>query len=240
MKSAKHPSAVNVARRLSICDSGNCASDIRGDGVANTLYQTWGDDPGEMVVSHIEHGPSIGHLMQFVVSNALRAKVWLAGCFASAYGMSTISAASTFSAPGNTGHNVSTSIYRGWRTLTSDVQVQDGVDKRTTEDRRELPPVHLRRSQPVVVLLPRTRSWLASLPEPVRPHVLAAQFARIANLLCTVWDDPSACKRCFYELLVDRRGGRRGFSIAVLRELNALSAYYIAMHDAFDRSRARS
>src|SRR5438874_9579 len=82
------------------------------------------------------HGPSIGHLMQFVVSNALRAKVWLAGCFASAYGMSTISAASTFSAPGNTGHNVSTSIYRGWRTLTSDVQVQDGVDKRTTEDRR--------------------------------------------------------------------------------------------------------
>jgi hypothetical protein len=95
----------------------------------------------------------------------------------------------------------------------------------------------MRRSQPVMVLLPHTKSWIVSLPEPVRPHALAAQFARIANLLCTVWDDPPACRRCFYELLVDRRGGRRGFPMAVLRELNVLSAYYVAMHDAFDRSR---
>ncbi len=176
--------------------------------------------------------------MQFVVSNASGQGLarWLLSV---GYGTSTIYA-STPTAPGDTGHNVSTSIYRGWRTLASDVQVQDGVDKRTTEDRPALRSVHMRRSQPVLVLLPRTRSWIASLPEPVRPHALAAQFARIANLLCIVWDDPSACKRCFYELLVDRRGGRRGFPMAVLRELNVLSAYYIAMHDAFDRSRERS
>jgi hypothetical protein len=91
-----------------------------------------------------------------------------------------------------------------------------------------------------MALLPRTKSWIVSLPEPVRPHALAAQFARIANLLCIVWDDPPACRRCFFKLLVDRRGGRKGFPSTVLRDLNVLQAYYVGLYGTFDWSQQRS
>jgi len=87
-----------------------------------------------------------------------------------------------------------------------------------------------------MVLLPRTKHWIVSLPGPVRPHALASEFARIANLLCMVWDDPPACRTHFEDLLVDRRGGRRDFPVTVLRELNVLQAHYVALYDAFDRS----
>ena len=184
-------------------------------------------------------GPSIGHSTQFVVSNASGQGMarWLLSVD---YGMSTISAASTLTTPAHTGHKVSTSIYRGWRTLPSDVQVQDGVDKGPPEDRPALPSVHLRRSQPLMVLLPHTKSWIASLPEPVRPYTLAAQFARIANLLCADWDDPPACTKYLAELLIDHRGGRKGFPMAVLRELNVLQAYYVGLYGTFDWSQQRS
>ena len=121
-----------------------------------------------------------------------------------------------------------------------DVQVRDGAPKNSTEDQPASPPVNLRQSQPVMVLLPRTNNWFRSLPEQVRPHALAAQFARIANLICAVWDDPPACRKYLEELLVDRRGKRKGFPMAVLRELSTLRAYYVGMHDAFDRSRKRT
>lgn len=88
-----------------------------------------------------------------------------------------------------------------------------------------------------MVLLPRTEDWIASLPEVVRPHTLAAQFARVANIICIVWGDPQRCREYFGELLVYRRPGRKGFPVAVLRELNTLYSYYLGMHDAFDRSR---
>jgi len=88
-----------------------------------------------------------------------------------------------------------------------------------------------------MVLLPRTKDWIASLPEAVRPHILAAQYARIANLICIVWRDPRHCSEYFDELLVHRRSGRKGFPVPVLRDLNILYSYYIGMHDAFDRSR---
>jgi len=132
---------------------------------------------------------------------------------------------------------VTKSIYRGWRNLPYDVQVQDHADKGATENIPAPPPVHLRRMQPVTVLLPRTREWIASLPEAVRPHILAAQFARIANLICISWDDSSHCREYFDELLVHRRNGRKGFPVAVLRDLNILYSYYVGMHNAFDRSR---
>jgi hypothetical protein len=121
--------------------------------------------------------------------------------------------------------------------LPSDIQLQDRRDEVVSEGRQEPPPVHLRRSQPVTVLLPRTKDWIASLPETVRPDVLAAQFARIANVICVVWPDQKDCQSYFDELLAHRRAGRNGFPAAVLRELNNLCGYYVGMHDAFDRSR---
>lgn len=134
---------------------------------------------------------------------------------------------------------LSKSIYHGWRDLPSDIQAKALTDRAIPEDQAVPPPVHLRRQQPATVLLPRTKEWIASLPEPVRPQVLAAQFARIANTICVVWGNPTQCREYFDELFVQRRVGRKGFSVAVLRDLNILHNYYVGMHDAFDRSRRR-
>lgn len=127
------------------------------------------------------------------------------------------------------------SIYRGWRPLLDDVQQQDVSHKEMASYARDIttpPPTHLRRGQPVAVLLPRTANWIASLPERVRPDALAKQFARISNLICATWVDPPACRKYFDELLVETRLRRKGFPAAVLRELTDLQAYYISMHDA--------
>jgi hypothetical protein len=133
------------------------------------------------------------------------------------------------------------SIYRGWRPLCDDVQQHDVAHKGEADATLDTapPPTHLRHSQPIMVLLPRTANWIASLPERVRPHALAAQYARIANLLCAAWDDPPACRQYFNDLLAGTRPNRKGFPVTVLRELNDLQAYYIGMHDAFDRARKK-
>jgi hypothetical protein len=134
------------------------------------------------------------------------------------------------------------SIYRGWRPLCDDVQKHDVVQERVADNALDTgsPTTYVRHAQPIAMLLPQTANWIASLPERVRPHALAAQYARIANLLCLAWDDPPSCRQYFNDLLVGKRPNRKGFSVAVLRELNDLQAYYIGMHDAFNRARKRS
>jgi hypothetical protein len=71
---------------------------------------------------------------------------------------------------------------------------------------------------------------MASLPEHVRPVMLAAQFARIANDIFAAWDEPASCRRHLQSLLIDRRGTRKGFAHGVLRELLALRSYYNSLH----------
>jgi|SRR4030095_4172912 hypothetical protein len=119
------------------------------------------------------------------------------------------------------------SIYCGYRALPSDVQVRSGSGKHSTEgSAAQSPPHHLRRAQPVLVLFPQTAIWIASLPKQVRPNALVSQFARIANLICAAWGEPTACRKYLAELLVDERGGRKGFPMAVLREIRVLQAYH--------------
>jgi hypothetical protein len=128
------------------------------------------------------------------------------------------------------------SIYRGHRTLLSDVQVGKATDKPSTEISSSPSPAHLRRAQPVLALLPRTAVWIGMLPPPVRPHALASQFPRIANLVCAVWADPLACRKYLAELITDDRGGRKGFRSTMLREIETLQAYHAQLHprSAFD------
>ncbi len=119
------------------------------------------------------------------------------------------------------------SIYTGYRQLPSDVQVRRALDKPSPEPAPlHATPVHLRRAQPALTLLPRTAVWVALLPKSIRPNALALQFARIANHVCAVWDDPPACRRYLEELLTDERGGRVGFSAAMLHEIETLKAYH--------------
>jgi hypothetical protein len=75
-------------------------------------------------------------------------------------------------------------------------------------------------------LAEQTASWLAALPESVRPNKLATSYPRIANRLSQCWRRPLEADRYFEDLLTDKRGGRQGFSFEVAQELAALSDYY--------------
>jgi hypothetical protein len=66
------------------------------------------------------------------------------------------------------------------------------------------------------------RRWLETLPADERPSMLAAQYPRIANRLALCWNDPVLVGKVLDDLLVDRRGGRRGFPGVVRQELMRL------------------
>jgi hypothetical protein len=73
-------------------------------------------------------------------------------------------------------------------------------------------------------------AWIAGLPPSVQPRQLALRHARLANRLCEAWATPARCERLLDELMIDRRGGRRGFPIFVANELAALREYYFRLH----------
>jgi hypothetical protein len=104
-----------------------------------------------------------------------------------------------------------------------------------TKQRRTLPP------EP---LLPSTTRWIETLPQEFQPTAIGATFPRIANALASRWATPESLTSYLNDLLVDTRGGRRGFPVKVLRELHALRALYAGLHphrsDLWSRStRAR-
>jgi hypothetical protein len=128
---------------------------------------------------------------------------------------------------------VKKSIYRGWRDLPSDVQLADmtvtgGPGWSHAESKPDL--TRLRRGDPVNRLLPRSVDWILGLPPAVRPHVLASKYARIVNQLCVSWNDPAAVRKYLAELLTDRRGGRQGFPMGIVKELHALRKYHKRLH----------
>jgi hypothetical protein len=88
---------------------------------------------------------------------------------------------------------------------------------------------HLRKAIPNDALLPTTVSWAARLPVEVRPMQLMKQFARVANRVAATWRDAGAFYDCIGDLLIDRRGGRRGFPAEVSRELFLLRDYFEAL-----------
>jgi len=79
-------------------------------------------------------------------------------------------------------------------------------------------------------LLNVTRTWLASLPQDVRPVELAQQFPRIANRLRHLWKQVARCEEYLDALLVDRRGTRKGFSSKITEELEALREYHASLY----------
>ena len=59
---------------------------------------------------------------------------------------------------------------------------------------------------------------------------LALRYARLANRLCKVWNEPLKCERLLDDLMMDRRGGRKGFPLQVANELATLLDYYFRLH----------
>ncbi len=71
----------------------------------------------------------------------------------------------------------------------------------------------------------RSMTWLAALPEEVRPVLTMQRYARVINSIVDAWPDPQHRDDVFENLLNDRRKGRRGFPIDVERELSALCLF---------------
>ena len=84
--------------------------------------------------------------------------------------------------------------------------------------------------------------WLDELPPALRPTHLCARYARIANRLALCWPDAKLTQQVFESLLVDRRGGRKGFPPPVRAELLALreGCERAALRAARERAQAQS
>lgn len=72
-----------------------------------------------------------------------------------------------------------------------------------------------------------TFGWLAEFEKGARPEVLARKYPRIANKLAELWKRPTQCERYLDDLLLDNRGGRKGFPPDVAAEITALKMYFI-------------
>lgn len=70
--------------------------------------------------------------------------------------------------------------------------------------------------------------WIDAMPQAMRPHTLARLYPRIANRLAEVWKSELQCEECLNELMLDARGDRQGFPVAVATELASLKAHFIA------------
>lgn len=82
-----------------------------------------------------------------------------------------------------------------------------------------------RRSQPVI-LDDAAVHWIAGLPAEARPHRIALHFPHIANRFAQVWHSPNLTTAYFDELMLDRRGDRKGFPSDVALELTVLKRHH--------------
>jgi hypothetical protein len=82
-------------------------------------------------------------------------------------------------------------------------------------------------------ILGRTVDWILNLDPDARPAHLADAIPRIANALAERWSDPGAAGAYVTELLIDRRGGRKGFPVQIKKEL-------VMLHLVLRRSRPRN
>jgi len=64
--------------------------------------------------------------------------------------------------------------------------------------------------------------WLMSLPRLLRPAHLCVAYPRVVNRLALCWDDQSLTEHLLDDLLIGRRGNRKGFPRPVAEELMRL------------------
>ena len=81
-----------------------------------------------------------------------------------------------------------------------------------------------------------TRLWLERLPEHIRPQVTSQRHPHVVDRLCQQWERPLQMRSCFWDLLIDQRGNRRGFSFEVFCELSSLESYYVSLLSREQRS----
>ena len=67
---------------------------------------------------------------------------------------------------------------------------------------------------------------LDKLPEDIQPKVTTEKYPRIVNKLGTLWKRPDEFVEYLDELLVDKRGKRKGFPLSVALELASVKDHY--------------
>ena len=87
-----------------------------------------------------------------------------------------------------------------------------------------------RSAAPSEPLSDEASAWLNELPAAVQPRQLALRYARLANKICKLWKEPLKCERLLDDLMMDRRGGRKGFPLQVANELATLRDHYFRLH----------
>lgn len=75
-----------------------------------------------------------------------------------------------------------------------------------------------------------TLQWILKLPPHVQPRHLQVRYPRIANRLAAEWDHIAVCETYLESLLTDKRGGRKGFPLAVAQEVAVLRDHYFRLH----------
>lgn len=83
-----------------------------------------------------------------------------------------------------------------------------------------------RTQAPAEPLSDETNAWIAELPDAVRPRQLSLRYPRLANRLCKAWKEPPKCESLLDDLMMDRRGTRKGFPLQVANELATLRQYF--------------
>jgi hypothetical protein len=76
-------------------------------------------------------------------------------------------------------------------------------------------------------LAPETLRWMRALPNHRRPLSLAAAYPRICNKLALIWADNLLTEYYFNGLLLDTRGGRKGFAPKIAAELISLHEFHV-------------
>ncbi len=71
---------------------------------------------------------------------------------------------------------------------------------------------------------------IQQLPEDVRPVKTAKSYPHIIDKLAELWRTPTAVLQFFDGLLIDNRGGRQGFSLSVIFEIQSLKDHYQEHH----------
>lgn len=91
---------------------------------------------------------------------------------------------------------------------------------------RNRDPRAQRRPSGPATLGTQTIRWMAELPQQLRPTELASRFPHIANKLAAMWSSPVNCRTYFDDVLLDRRGNRRGLPERAAMELAALKNHF--------------
>ncbi len=70
------------------------------------------------------------------------------------------------------------------------------------------------------------RDWFEAIPSPLRPAELCSAYPRVANRLALCWNDPLLTERLLDDLLIGRRGKRKGFPKPIAEELLRLRRFH--------------